>query len=76
MLDPRPMGLYMRMDANAHRSCVIFASNFVPFSQGVLLSLLQQLVCDIGNDTSKKLGWMMDVVLAIKPTDGIISMHI
>ncbi|KAM0046659.1 hypothetical protein Hdeb2414_s0009g00319121 [Helianthus debilis subsp. tardiflorus] len=36
-----------------------------------------QLACDIGNDTSKKLGWMMDVVVAIKPTDdGIMSMHI
>ncbi|MFS7923783.1 hypothetical protein Hanom_Chr03g00264871 [Helianthus anomalus] len=42
----------------------------------VLLSLLRQLACDIGNDTSKTLGWMMDVVVAFKPTDGIISMHI
>ncbi|KAK9057166.1 hypothetical protein SSX86_024533 [Deinandra increscens subsp. villosa] len=54
----------------------ILASNPVPLSQGVLLSLLQQLACDIGNDTSKKLGWMMDVVVAIKPTDGIIAMHV
>ncbi|KAI3810169.1 hypothetical protein L1987_19779 [Smallanthus sonchifolius] len=54
----------------------ILTSNPVPLSQGVLLSLLQQLACDIGNDTSKKLGWMMDVVVAIKPMDGIIAMHV
>ncbi|KAJ0733992.1 putative transcription factor WD40-like family [Helianthus annuus] len=54
----------------------ILASNPVSLSQGVLLSLLQQLACDIGNDTSKKLNWMMDVVVAIKPTDGIIAMHV
>ncbi|KAI3675738.1 hypothetical protein L1987_85330 [Smallanthus sonchifolius] len=54
----------------------ILTSNPVPLSQGVLLSLLQQLACDIGNDTSKKLGWMMDVVVAIKPTDGIIALHV
>ncbi|CAI9295386.1 unnamed protein product [Lactuca saligna] len=54
----------------------ILTSNPVPLSQGVLLSLLQQLACDIGNDTSRKLGWMMDVVVAIKPTDGIIAMHV
>ncbi|KAI3510177.1 hypothetical protein L1887_25708 [Cichorium endivia] len=54
----------------------ILTSNSLPLSQGVLLSLLQQLACDIGNDTSRKLGWMMDVVVAIKPTDGIIAMHV
>ncbi|KAF5799103.1 hypothetical protein HanXRQr2_Chr07g0300701 [Helianthus annuus] len=46
------------------------------FNQRVLLSLLQQLACDIGNNTSKKLGWMMDLVVVIKPTDGIITMYI
>lgn len=54
----------------------LLASNPLPLSQGVLLSLLQQLACDIGNDTSKKLGWMMDVVVAIKPSDGMIAMHV
>ncbi|KAL8205746.1 hypothetical protein R6Q57_009297 [Mikania cordata] len=54
----------------------ILTSNPVSLSQGVLLSLLQQLACDIGSDTSNKLGWMMDVVVAIKPTDGIIAMHV
>ncbi|KAI7731192.1 hypothetical protein M8C21_030263, partial [Ambrosia artemisiifolia] len=54
----------------------LLASNPLPLSQGVLLSLLQQLACDIGNDTAKKLGWMMDVVVAIKPSDGLIAMHV
>lgn len=54
----------------------LLASNPLPLSQGVLLSLLQQLACDIGNDTSKKLAWMMDVVVAIKPSDGMIAMHV
>ncbi|KAI3673907.1 hypothetical protein L6452_40038 [Arctium lappa] len=54
----------------------ILTSNPVPLSQGVLLSLLQQLACDIGNDTSRKLAWMMDLVVAIKPSDGMIAMHV
>ncbi|KAK1417977.1 hypothetical protein QVD17_27113 [Tagetes erecta] len=54
----------------------LLASNPLPLSQGVLLSLLQQLACDIGNDTAKKLGWMMDVVVAIKPSDAMIAMHV
>ncbi|GJS05929.1 hypothetical protein Tco_0362725 [Tanacetum coccineum] len=54
----------------------LLTSNPLPLSQGVLLSLLQQLACDIGNDTSKKLAWMMDVVVAIKPSDNMIAMHV
>ncbi|KAF5773984.1 putative transcription factor WD40-like family [Helianthus annuus] len=54
----------------------LLASNPLPLSQGVLLSLLQQLACDIGNDTAKKLAWMMDVVVAIKPSDSMIAMHV
>ncbi|XP_071733719.1 enhancer of mRNA-decapping protein 4-like [Rutidosis leptorrhynchoides] len=54
----------------------LLTTNPVPLSQGVLLSLLQQLAFDIGNNTSKKLGWMMDVVVAIKPSDSMISMHV
>ncbi|GJR26830.1 WD40 repeat-containing protein [Tanacetum coccineum] len=54
----------------------ILTSNPLPLSQGVLLSLLQQLACDISNDTSRKLSWMMDTVVAIKPSDGMIAMHV
>ncbi|XP_058114750.1 enhancer of mRNA-decapping protein 4-like isoform X2 [Magnolia sinica] len=47
----------------------------LPLSQGVLLSLLQQLACDIGNKTSQKLDWMGDVVVAIDPVDPTIAAH-
>ncbi|KAJ4975852.1 hypothetical protein NE237_000958 [Protea cynaroides] len=45
-------------------------------SQGVLLSLLQQLACDISKETSRKLAWMTDVVVAINPSDSKIAMHV
>ncbi|KAM3743848.1 hypothetical protein ACB098_06G006400 [Castanea mollissima] len=48
----------------------------LPLSQGVLLSLLQQLACDISNDTTRKLGWMTDVANAIIPADPLIAVHV
>lgn len=48
----------------------------LPLSQGVLLSLLQQLACDINNDTTRKLSWMTDIAAAINPTDPRIAMHV
>ncbi|KAL6975136.1 hypothetical protein U1Q18_023931 [Sarracenia purpurea var. burkii] len=48
----------------------------LPLSQGVLLSLLQQLACDISMDTSRKLVWMTDVAVAINPADPMISVHV
>ncbi|KAF3605131.1 hypothetical protein DY000_02050756 [Brassica cretica] len=53
----------------------LLAMNPLPLSQGVLLSLLQQLACDISKDTSRKLGWMTDVVTAINPSDQMIVVH-
>ncbi|XVF03563.1 hypothetical protein REPUB_Repub05bG0004500 [Reevesia pubescens] len=47
-----------------------------PLSQGVLLSLLQQLACDINNDTPRKLTWMVDVATAINPGDQMIAVHV
>ncbi|XP_042519509.1 enhancer of mRNA-decapping protein 4-like isoform X2 [Macadamia integrifolia] len=47
-----------------------------PLNQGVLLSLLQQLACDISNETSRKLAWMTDVLVAINPADSMIAMHV
>ncbi|XP_058114762.1 varicose-related protein-like [Magnolia sinica] len=47
----------------------------LPLSQGILLSLLQQLACEIGNNTSQKLDWMVDVVVAIDPVDPTIAAH-
>ncbi|XP_057983446.1 enhancer of mRNA-decapping protein 4-like [Malania oleifera] len=48
----------------------------LPLSQGVLLSLLQQLACDISKDTPRKLAWMTDVAIAINPTDPMIAVHV
>nr|AAM91544.1 unknown protein [Arabidopsis thaliana] len=53
----------------------LLAMNPLPLSQGVLLSLLQQLACDISKDTSRKLAWMTDVVAAINPSDQMIAVH-
>lgn len=47
-----------------------------PLSQGVLLSLLQQLSCDIGKDTPRKLAWMTEVAAAINPSDPAIALHV
>ncbi|XLS43473.1 hypothetical protein HN51_000338 [Arachis hypogaea] len=48
----------------------------LPLTQGVVLSLLQQLACDINNDTSRKIAWMTDVAAAINPSDPMIAMHV
>ncbi|KAF9608068.1 hypothetical protein IFM89_005983 [Coptis chinensis] len=48
----------------------------LPLSQGVLLALLQQLACDISNDTSQKLTWMREAVVAINPADPMIAVHV
>ncbi|CAH2053838.1 unnamed protein product [Thlaspi arvense] len=53
----------------------LLAMSPLPLSQGVLLSLLQQLSCDISKDTSRKLAWMTDVVGAINPSDQMIAAH-
>ncbi|CAA7016336.1 unnamed protein product [Microthlaspi erraticum] len=49
--------------------------NPLPLSQGVLLSLLQQLACDMSKDTSRKLDWMTQLVAAINPADQMIAVH-
>lgn len=48
----------------------------LPLSQGVLLSLLQQLACDITNDTARKLVWMTEVATCILPHDPMIAVHV
>ncbi|XP_042467657.1 enhancer of mRNA-decapping protein 4-like [Zingiber officinale] len=48
----------------------------LPLSQGVLLALLQQMACDIGNETSRKVGWMTDVAVVINPADQMIALHV
>ncbi|KZV56332.1 enhancer of mRNA-decapping protein 4-like [Dorcoceras hygrometricum] len=54
----------------------LLATNPLPLSQGVLLSLLQQLACDISNETPRKLTWMREVLTAINPSDPVIIVHV
>ena len=54
----------------------ILSMNPLPLSQGVLLSLLQQLSCDVSKETPRKLSWMRDILSAINPTDQVIAVHV
>lgn len=54
----------------------ILSASPPPLSQGVLLALLQQLACDIGKETTKKIGWMTDVAILINPLDPMIAVHV
>ncbi|KAL3333683.1 hypothetical protein AABB24_033656 [Solanum stoloniferum] len=54
----------------------ILSLNPLPLSQGVLLSLLQQLSCGISSETVQKLSWMRDVLSAINPNDPQIVVHV
>ncbi|KAL6999060.1 hypothetical protein U1Q18_000227 [Sarracenia purpurea var. burkii] len=48
----------------------------LPLSQRVLLSLLQQLACDISKDTTQKLTWMTEATVALNPNDPTIAVHV
>ncbi|KAL2523831.1 Enhancer of mRNA-decapping protein 4 [Abeliophyllum distichum] len=54
----------------------ILSMNPLPLSQGVLISLLQQLAYDISKETHNKLPWMREVLSAINPTDPMIVVHV
>ncbi|KAL2636093.1 hypothetical protein R1flu_007572 [Riccia fluitans] len=47
----------------------------LPLSQGVLLSLVQQLGCDLGKDTAHKLEWIREGALALNPKDPVLAPH-
>ncbi|XP_011039835.1 PREDICTED: enhancer of mRNA-decapping protein 4 [Populus euphratica] len=53
----------------------IMAMSPPPLSQRVLLSLLQQLACDVSKETPRKLEWMTAVAAAIQPTDQMIAYY-
>jgi hypothetical protein len=53
----------------------VFATTPTPLSQGVLLSLVQQLGCDLGSDTVRKLTWIQEAALALNPTDPMLAPH-
>ncbi|XP_031478958.1 enhancer of mRNA-decapping protein 4 isoform X2 [Nymphaea colorata] len=53
----------------------ILSTSPLPLSQGVLLSLVQQLACDLGNETTRKLSWVTEAAMALNPSDPMIIMH-
>lgn len=54
----------------------IFGQTPCPLSQGVLLSLVQQLSTDLStSDAPKKLDWIRDSCLAIDPADPVLRQH-
>lgn len=62
--------LCMQLD-EAH----LFSTVPLPLSQGVLLSLVQQLGCDLGKDTARKLSWIREAALALNPDDPLLAPH-
>ncbi|XP_024516677.1 enhancer of mRNA-decapping protein 4-like isoform X1 [Selaginella moellendorffii] len=53
----------------------VFSSATPPLSQGVLLSLVQQLGCDLGKDTARKLTWIQGASVALNPSDPVLAPH-
>lgn len=53
----------------------LFSTVPLPLSQGVLLSLVQQLGCDLGKDTPRKLSWIREAALALNPDDPLLAPH-
>eukprot|EP01121_Diplochlamys_sp_Union-15-3_P009079 TRINITY_DN244_c0_g2_i4.p1 TRINITY_DN244_c0_g2~~TRINITY_DN244_c0_g2_i4.p1 ORF type:complete len:148 (+),score=11.57 TRINITY_DN244_c0_g2_i4:95-538(+) len=51
----------------------IFSRPTIPLSQCVLLSIVQQLSCDLVKGTRPKLDWIQDCVLMLDPNDPSIS---
>ena len=66
----RTLFLGMQMD-----QVNLFNTVPLPLSQGVLLSLVQQLGCDLGKDTARKLSWIREAVLALNPGDPLLAPH-
>jgi enhancer of mRNA-decapping protein 4 len=54
---------------------VVFSTVPLPLSQGVVLSLVQQLGCDLSNDTGRKLSWIREAALALNPNDPMLAPH-
>jgi enhancer of mRNA-decapping protein 4 len=46
-----------------------------PVSQGVLLSLVQQLSSDLSKNTGDKLRWIKEATLVLNPRDPVIGPH-
>ncbi|KAH9555736.1 hypothetical protein CY35_08G131600 [Sphagnum magellanicum] len=54
---------------------VVFSTVPLPLSQGVVLSLVQQLGCDLSNGTGRKLSWIREAALVLNPNDPVLAPH-
>lgn len=64
-----------RSTAQVDLKALTFAATPLPLSQGVLLSLVQQLGCDLRQDTAHKLEWIREGALALNPMDPVVAPH-
>ncbi|XP_042419624.1 enhancer of mRNA-decapping protein 4-like [Zingiber officinale] len=64
---------WLCMQVDLHAICCTVPP---PLSQGVLLALLQQLACDISNETLRKISWITDVAVQINPADPTITSYV
>merc|ERR1712086_100096 len=53
----------------------IFGASPVGLSQGVLLSMAQQLSPDLSDEPNLKINWIRDAALAIDPSDAALAQH-
>ena len=53
----------------------IFGASPVGLSQGVLLSMAQQLSSDLSDEPNLKINWIRDAALAIDPSDAALAQH-
>lgn len=53
----------------------LLSTDPLPVSQGVLLSLVQQLSSDLSNDTAHKLRWIKEATLVLNPRDPVVGPH-
>lgn len=53
----------------------MFACNPPALSQALLLSLAQQLGCDLSNETALKLDWIQQTTLSLDPEDTLLAAH-
>jgi enhancer of mRNA-decapping protein 4 len=54
----------------------LFGTSPPPLRQGVLLSLVQQLGCDLSRDPSSRAAWIREAVLSMDPSDPLLAPHI
>jgi enhancer of mRNA-decapping protein 4 len=54
----------------------VFAGSPPSLSQGVILSLVQQLGCDLQRDASTKATWIREAALSLDPSDPVLTVHV